>query len=92
MVRKIRNIFFDFIRRLKVALQDRLHEETTYKFIDYFSSVGKILASSFESKKENISKSSSFSVESMRLTRATLLEVREIKTKCKPNIAQIALN
>ena len=73
--------FFDFIRRLKVALQDRLHEETTYKFIDYFSSVGKILASSFESKKENISKSSSFSVESMRLTRATLLEVREIKNE-----------
>ena len=75
--------FFDGISRLKgkVALQDRLTKETTDKFIDYFSSVDKILASNFESKKENISKSSSISLQSMRLTRASLLKVREIKNK-----------
>ena len=47
----------------------------------YFSSVGKILASNFESKKENVSKSSSISVQPMRLNSATLLEVREIINK-----------
>ena len=75
--------FFHCFSRLKgkVALQDRLNKETAVKLIDYFSSVGKILASNFESKEEKISKSSSISVQSMRLTRATLLEVREIINK-----------
>ena len=43
--------------------------------------VGKILASNFESKKEIISKSSSVSAQSLRLTRATLLEAPEIINK-----------
>ena len=88
-----KNSFFDCISRLKgkVASQHRLNKETADKFIDYFSTVGKTLASNFESKSENISKSSSISVQSMRLTRATSLEIREI-IKCEPNIAQIALN
>ena len=68
--------FFDCISRVKgkVASQDRLKKETADKFIDYFFSVGKILASNFESKKEIISKSSRVSAQSMRLTRATFLE------------------
>ena len=47
--------FFDCISRLKgkPASHDRLNKETADKYIDYFSSVGKILASNFESKKEN---------------------------------------
>ena len=61
----------------KFATQGRLNKETADKFVDYFFSVGKILASDFESKKENLSKSSSISVQSKRLTSATLLEVRE---------------
>ena len=75
--------FFDYISRLKgkVASQDRLNKETADKFIGYFSTVGKTLASNFESKSENISKSSSISVQSMRLTRATSLEVGEIIIK-----------
>ena len=85
MVRKTLNLFFDCISRLKgkVAWQDRLNKETADKFIDYFSTVGKTLASNFESKSENISKSSSISVQSMRLTRATSLEVREIINKMR---------
>ena len=77
--------FFDCISRLKgkVASQDRLNKETADKFIDHFSTVGKTLASNFESKSENISKSSSNSVQSMRLTRATSLEVREIINKMR---------
>ena len=77
--------FFDCISRLKgkVASQHRLNKETADTFIDYFSTVGKTLASNFESKSENISKSSSISVQSMRLTRATSLEVREIINKMR---------
>ena len=77
--------FFDCNSRIKgkVASQDRLNKETADKFIDYFSAVGKTLASNFESKSENISKSSSISVQSMRLTRATSLEVREIVNKMR---------
>ena len=77
--------FFDCISRLKgkVASQDRLKKDTADKLIDYFSTVGKTLASNFESKSENISKSSSISVQSMRLTRATSLEVREIINKMR---------
>ena len=43
--------FFDCISRLKgkIASQDRLNKETADKFIDYFSTVGKTLASNFES-------------------------------------------
>ena len=83
MVRKTRTSFFDCISRLqsKVTAQARLNKETADKFKDYFSSVGKILASNFESNKENNSKSNSISVQSMRLTKATLLEVREIINK-----------
>ena len=75
--------FFDCISRLKgrVASQDRLNKETADKFIDYYSTVGQTLASNFESKSENISKSSSISVQSIRLIRATSLEVREIINK-----------
>ena len=82
MVRK--TIFFDCISRLKgkVASQDRFNKETADKFIDYFSTVGKTLASNFESKID-ISKSISISVQSMRLTRATSLEVREIINKMR---------
>ena len=85
MVRKNSKSFFDCISRLKgkVASQDRLNKETADKFIDYFSTIGKTLASNFESKSENISKSSSISVQSMRLTRATSLEVREIINKMR---------
>ena len=78
MLRKLK-IFFDCISRLKgkVATQETLDKETVEKFIDYFSAFGKILASNFEPKEENISKSSSISVQSMRLTRAILLELQE---------------
>ena len=56
----VRKYFFDCISRFKgkVASQDRLSKETADKLTDYFSSVCKILASNFESKKENVSKSS----------------------------------
>ena len=87
--------FCDCNSRLKgkVATQDRLNKETADKFIDYFSSVGKILASKFESKKEKVSKSSSISVQSMRLTSAILLEVREIinkmQTKCSTDCFEL---
>ena len=59
-------------------MQETLDKETAEKFIDYFSAFGKILASNFVPKKENISGSSSISVQSMRLTRTILLEVLEI--------------
>ena len=77
--------FFDCISRLKgkVASQDRLNKETADKFIDYFSTVGKTLASNFESKSEHISKSSSISVQSMRLTMAASLQVQELINKMR---------
>ena len=95
MVRKTRNLFYCISRlKGKVALHGRLNKETADKFIDNFSSVGKILASNFKSKNEIIFKSSSFSVQSMQLTRATLLEVREIinKTQTKYSTDCFELN
>ena len=75
----VRDSVFYCISRLKgkFAMQYRLKKGTADKLIHYFSLVGKISASNFESKKENISKSGSISVQSIRLTSATLLEVRK---------------